>query len=275
MSLLNRIVTAVFDLLMVPPGSQSPWPGLVLASFVTAVVLVGLFRFSSSPEAIRQSRNRLLARTLELLMFQHDLRVSLTACGRILAANAAYVSQFLLPMAVGLLPLILIFAQLECWFDRQPIPVGETSVLIVQLDSATPVVTCDAKLELADNLRIDSPAVRIPSTNELAWRIIAAAPGTGWADITIGQTTERKTVVSGNQVVRVSSTRVTRSWLKELFSPSEPPLETASPVRAMSVAYPAREIPLGESEISWLLASIGLMMLFSLLLGRLLGIRVV
>jgi len=266
-------MTALFDVLMQPWTKQSPWPVMFVSSLVTAAVLVLLFRISSNAEAIRQSRNRLLARTLELLMFQHDLRVSLTACGRISWANAVYLYQFLRPMAVSVIPLLLIFAQLESWFQWRPLHVGERTVLTVELDASHPVLKTAAELSLSAGFQVDSPGVRIPSTNQMAWRVVASQADVGWCDVKIGDVIERKTIASGNQLMRLSPQRQTDGQMSGLLSPSEKSLAATSPVRKMQISYPLREISLGTREVSWIVASIGLMMLFSLLLGRIFGIR--
>ena len=271
--ILNRLMTALFDGLMRPWMGQSPWPAMVVSSLLTAIVLVLLFRISSNPEAIRQSRNRLLARTLELLIFQHDLRISLTACGRILWANAAYLYQFLRPMAVGALPLLLIFAQLESWFQSRPLHVGERTVLTVDLDTSHPVLQTAAELTLSEGFQLDSPVVRIPSTNQMAWRIVTSQAGSGWGDVKIGDVIERKTIESGEDLIRLSTRRQTEGHWKGLLSPSETSIAVMSPIRKMEVTYPSREISLGETEVSWILATIGLMMILSLLLGRISGVR--
>lgn len=274
MWLLNRLLNGLFDLIIWPCMVDSPWPGLILTSLITAIVLVALFRVSSNQSAIREARNRFLARALELLLFQHDLRVSLTACKRILAANAEYLIQFLIPMTLGLVPIILFFIQLECWFDRRPLKIGESAVLSVKLDSARSTVTVDVTLKVSENFRIDSPAVRIPSTNELAWRIVATAPGSGWADVKVAGDTERKSLATGVDLSRVSTERVSSGLLRELFSPSEPPLSENSPVRQMQVYYPSREISVGLTEIPWAVAVLALVIVFSLVLSKLSGVRI-
>jgi hypothetical protein len=271
--ILNRLMTVLFDGLMRPWMGQSPWPAMIVGSLVTAVVLVLLFRVSSNAEAIRQSRNRLLARTLELLMFQHDLRISLSACGRILWANAVYLYQFLRPMAVGILPLLLIFAQLESWFQWRPLHVGERTVLTVDLDASHPVLQTPVELSLSDGFQLDSSVVRIPSTNQMAWRIRALQPELGWGDVKIGEVTERKTIVSGEDLTRLSAQRSLEGQWTGLLSPSETSLAVASPIKKMQITYPTRELSVGETEVSWIVASIGLMMVLSLLLGRIFGIR--
>jgi len=274
-SQLNILINGMFDLLMRPFMGQSAWPGLLFASFLTAIVLVVLFHFSSNPNEIRRTRNRVLARTLELLMFQHDLRASFTACGRILLANGAYLIQFLRPMVVGLIPLILLFAQMESWFDRRPLRVGEQAVLTVGLDPSQSVLSHSAELHFADNLKVDSLPVRVPSKNELGWRIAATGSGEGWIDITCGDAKERKSLSSVGHLTRLSQSRGVPGVLSQLLSPSEPPLDAAGPFRTIHVSYPRREMFIGQTEIPWMVAAFVLMMIFSLILGRLFGIRVV
>lgn len=274
MGRLNLVINGLFDLLMRPFMHLSAWPGLIAASMVASIVLVALFHFSSNPNAIRRTRNRLLARTLELLMFQHDLRVSFTACGRILIANAAYLVQFLRPMAVGLIPLLLIFVQMESWFDRRPLRIGEQSVFSLEIDPSKSVLDQSIELQLPEMLAIDSPPVRIPSRNELAWRITATGAGNGWIDVISDGIKERKSVSTGDQLVRISQARESDGLPQQLFSPSEPPLD-AGPMRRMLVSYPRREWLIGQTEVPWLVAAFVLIMVFSLVLGRVFGIRVV
>ncbi len=272
---LNQLLNRLFDLLMRPFMLSSAWPGLIVASLVASIILVTLFHFSSNPNAIRRTRNRLLARTLELLMFQHDLRASFSACGRILLANAAYLFQFLRPMAIGLIPLLLIFVQMESWFDRRPMRIGEQVVLSVEIDPSASVLDRTVNLQLPEMLKIDSPPVRIPSKNELAWRIVATGTGDGWIDVICGGTSARKSVACANRLVRLSQTRESHGMLQQLFSPSEPPLDDNGPVRRMLVSYPRRELLIGQTEIPWLVAAFVMIMIMSLILGRMFGIRVV
>jgi len=273
-SLLNQLISGLFNLLMRPFMVLSAWPGLIAASMLVSIVLLALFRVSSNATDIRRTRNRLIARTLELLMFQHDLRVSLTACKRILLANSAYLLQFLLPMALGIIPLLLIFVQMESWFDLRPLRTGENIVLTVKIDPSQSVLTQSAQLNLSAALRANSPPVRIPSRNEVAWRLTAVGHGDHWAEVTFGSTMVRKSVSSGDRLVRLSSSRESKGVVRQLLSPSELPLDSAGPFRRIHVSYPARELLIGQTEISWQVAAFGLMMIFSLGLGRLFGVRV-
>ncbi len=273
--LVNPLLNGLFDLLMWPCIGTSPWPGLIVASFFSAAMFVALFRVSSHQHALRRARNRLVARTLELLFFQHDLRVTLTACGRIFATNVAYLIQFLLPMAIGSLPLILLFAQFESWFERRPLKMGEQVVLTIQLDAGHSVMSSPVELRHSAHVRTDTPAMRIPSRNELAWRLVAVVPGQGWVEVTLDGVCERIALSTGDQVTRIGPRRDGGGVINELFAPSEPPLAASGPFRRLEISYPRREIDLGGRSFSWPVIVIVLMMVFSLVLARLLGVRVV
>lgn len=271
---LNQNLNRLFDLIMWPSQGGSPWPGLISGSLVVALLLITSFYMFTDPSAILISRNRVVARTLELLLFQHDLRTCLTTCGRIFVANSAYLSRYLFPVLVSLGPLLLIFVQLECWFERRPLADGEQTVLTARIDSAYPVNEVEVNLKVSENLQVDSEPVRVRSENEIAWRVRAVAPGEGWGEVTVAHVAQRKSVSTGKRFLRVSPDRNSPGFLSELKAPSEMPLEASCPIRQLSIVYPRREILLGQMEISWLFASLTLTLIFSLVLGRALGVRI-
>lgn len=274
METINRLLNGVADVVMWPWSGVSPWPGLVVVSLLTAVLLVAIFRVTSNQDEIRRSRNRFLARALELLLFQHELRVSLTACGRIFAANLKYLGHFLVPIAIATVPLLLIFVQLESWFDRRPLKVGESAVIVVELDRSQPVASTSATISAPHMVRVDSPGVRIPARNEIAWRVVASDSGVGWVDVTIDGRSERKSLVTGTELIRTSVRRERRGFISQWLNPSESPLPTVGPIRRIEVWYPPREICIGYSKTPWPVAAVLLMIVFGLVVGRLAGVRI-
>lgn len=271
---LNRILNGLFDLMMWPCQGGSPWTGLILSSLFIALFLLAVFSVLTDPSAILLARNRLVARTLELLLFQHDLRICCTACGRIVVANFVYLGRYLLPVLVSSVPLLIIFAQLECWFQSRPLRIGEQTVLTAKIDKTYPVNDVIVDLKLSENLRLDSAPVRVRADNEIAWRVLAVAPGDGWGEVIVAEATQRKSVSTGNEFLRVSPNRNSRGIFSELLAPSEKPLDDSCPIRSLSVVYPRREISIGRTEISWLTALLVLTLLFSLFLGWVLGVRI-
>lgn len=273
MRFFNSLMNFAGDLVMRPWPGASPWVGLTFASLLTAALMVFLFQRTSNQAAVRRTRNRLLARTLELLLFRHSLSVSLSACGRILAEDARYLATLFRPMLFGLVPMLLIFVQMSAWLDWRPFAVGEPIVLEVQLDPAHPVMSSSVALTSPGHVKLDSDAVRIPSQNAISWRLRGTESGIGEIRIRVGDVDEPKSVAVGSGFLRVSPQRSRSGFWSSLLSPSERPLPSNGPITRIELHYPARPLAIGLHDVHWTIAAIVLMMGFGLLLGRLFGVR--
>lgn len=271
---VNQGVNASAEFLMGFWTDKSGWPGLIFASLLSAGLLVLLFQMSSNQPALLRRRNRFVARAIELQLFRHDLSVSFAASGRILAANFLYLKQFVRPLLVALIPMFLVFTQLAHWFEFRPLQRGETAVLEVELDQSYSVLRHPVTAIASPNARLDSPGVRLPTRNELAWRLRAVEAGSGWIEVHIGAVTERKALTVDNRLVRVSTHRVRPGFWPELLHPVEPTLSATGPITNMHLQYPRRELLLGDREIPWSAAAVVLIMLFGLIIGKLFGIRI-
>lgn len=269
---LNRVINLLGDLFF--RLWVSPWLALIVGSFVVAGLMVALFHLSSNQFALRRSRNRMIARTLELLLFRHDARVSMTACWRILTGNLAYLAAFARPMAVALVPMIFIFSQFAAWFEYRPIQPGETAIVEVELDPAHPVLETPLQLKFSDRLKQEGTGVRIPETNEICWRIRAENAGDEWIDVHSGDAVERKEFRVGESFVKISPRRSQQNVWQELLYPVEPPLPSDGPITRIDIQYPHRELLVGDREVHWLVASIVLMMAAGLAIGKLFGISI-
>ncbi len=274
MQYLNRIINVICDLLFAPWNAESPWPSLIFGSLVVALIMVGLFHVSSNQQSLKLSRNRLIARTLELLLFRHDARVSLTACGRILAANFWYLAAFARPMAVALVPMMFLFVQFAAWFEYRPLKVGETALVEVELLQSQSVVNTPVEAAVSDGLTLDGEGVRIPQSNEVCWRIKTQQEGDGWIDITINGVTERKQCIVGEGMVKLSPRRTAADVWQQILYPVEPPIAGESPLVRIDVRYPPRELTFGETEVHWIVASILIMMVGGLAIGKLFGVSI-
>lgn len=274
MRLINQFLNAVTDGLLGPFAGQSPWIALSVASLLAAGLLVTLFHLSSDQAAMRRSRNRFIARLLELLLFQHDLRVNLSALGRILGANLAYLGTMLRPILVATVPLVLIFIQLACWFEWRPLRANETAVLEVELDKSHPVEKTSVKVSILAIASQDSPEVRTVASNEWACRLKATQPGTTEIAVEVANTTENKQLSCGNRLARVSPLRTQSSFWSQLLYPSEPALASTSPITRIEITYPERKLLFLGYEIHWSIAAVILMMVLGLIVGKLFGVQV-
>jgi len=147
MGIVNSVTGAVFDVLFLPFRSLSPWFAMGFISLLTAFLMLWIFKLTSNQEGIRKAKNAIKAHLLELRLYKDNMRVSLRAQGRILAANARYVACNAKPLAVMILPLLLILAQLNLWFGAAPLETGRPAVVKVGLAAGTDPEALDIAIE--------------------------------------------------------------------------------------------------------------------------------
>jgi len=168
----------------------------------------------------------------------------------------------------------LFVVQAHEWFAHRPLRPGETVLITVQLADDLPVMAQSVSIEESDLVRVDTDAVRIPSLNEVAWRV-RAGPGAGTeAVLVINGTEVRKTFVVGGYPSRVCCRRTSEhGFWSQLANPSEPPFPADSPVSSIEVGYPQGGLTLGPVRVHWLLAFLGLSVTFCFVLSRPFGVE--
>ncbi|MSR58083.1 MAG: hypothetical protein EXS05_10455 [Planctomycetaceae bacterium] len=252
-----------------------PWPALTASALVTAIVMLLIIRWTSSPERIRRAKNRFVARVLELVLFRDDAWVSLTAGGRILLANAVYLRTLLVPLAASAVPCLLVLSQLSCWFENRPLRIGESALVEVALRDSFPVMERSVDLSVPAGIGLETEALRIPSLPAVDWRVRARNEGADWIEVQVaGEGPVRKQIAVGEQFKKVSQIRTARKWWEQFLNPAESPIDDSSSLVQVMVAHPRRQMLLGSREVDWLLAFAVLTIVFGLVLKRPLRVQI-
>ena len=263
MSVVNLVFGRVVDLVLLPFRGLPPWFGMTAVSLLTALLMLGVYKLTSNQAAIRRAKDRIKAHLLELRLYKDNMRVTLAAQGGMLRANLAYMGANLKPLAVMIVPLVLILAQLSLWFDRAPLRPGEETLVKAGLEAAADPVGLGLELETPPGLEITAPPVRIPDEREIVWRIRALAPGTGRLVLRGGgQAVEKSVTVGGQALTKVSALASRGAFWKRLLYPGEPPLPKESPVRSVEVLYPAKTLTAFGFRVHWLVAYLVLSVAF-------------
>ncbi|NUQ64822.1 MAG: hypothetical protein HUU20_20355 [Pirellulales bacterium] len=264
----NWLSNHVADLMLGPLGFESPWPGLIAASILTTAVLLVIFKKFSNQERIRKKKAVAMARVMELLLFQHDLSVSLTACGRILVAQVLYLKELLLPFGIAAVACTLVLIQLACWLEFRPFRPGEPVLLEVRFRGEVPAAGQLVVSSTSDIVHVETGVLRIPTTPEADWRLRAVAPGAGWVEVRAGRDVVRKSVTVGQRLHKVSRVRSQTGFWDALLHPVEEPIDPSAAIRRVEIHYPKRQIYVGSTEVDWLVAFFVLTVLFGLVLKR-------
>jgi hypothetical protein len=271
MALLNSALAAATDAVLAPMSGMHPLVGLAVVSLLTAVVMLIVFKRASDQPRLAAVKRSIHAALFEIRLFNDDFRAIARAQGEILRDNAVYLWLSVLPMIWVIVPLVLVIAQLQFHYGYAAVAPGEDVLFKVQLRRGSGQ---DVSLEAPDGVRAATPAVWLPGSNEVVWRLRPSRAGTYELRVHAGGETHTKTVQVAGGVVRRSPVRLNSGLLDQLLYPSEPPLPDDGAVSAMTVAYRERDIPVLGWDLNWMVVYFGLSLLFAVALKKPFGVTI-
>jgi len=226
---------------------------MILISFLTALLMLFVFRFTSNQKGIRQVKNKIKAHLLELRLFKDSLSLSLKAQGNILRYNLKYIGYSAKPLLVMIIPLILILVQLNLWFGYDALIPGQKTVLKVKLEEGNSPLNINLAIEPSSGFDIETPPLRIEEEREINWRLNAREKGVH--DLILIATNQRltkKVSIAQKQLSKISPLKVRRNFIDELLNPGESPFSGDLPIKTIELKYPAKNMNLFGWNIPWL-----------------------
>lgn len=272
MSVLNGLLRPLFDLLLTPFRSLPPIVGVVVVSLVGAVGMLLVFKATSNQEKLEAVKRQIHACLFEIRLFSDDLRAILRAQFEILVHNAKYLGLSLVPMLWMIVPLTLVIAQLQFHYGYEGLAPGQDFLVKVQLAEGgagqggqRPAASLDAPR----GLKIETPAVWIPSEREFAWRLRAEEQGDYDLTFKLGGQEFKKSVQVSSIVQRRSPVRYASGFWNNLLYPAEDPLPKDGPIASITVGYREASVPLLWWPMPWIVVFFILSIVFAFALkGR-------
>lgn len=272
MTLFNLALTRVFDLLLAPFRGLDPLWGLAAVSLVAGVLLLWLFGKTSDQARIRDVRDRIRGNLIGIRLFGDDLGILFRLQLRIFRQTLTYLRHASVPMVVLLVPVLLILVQLNLRFAARPLEPGESAVLTLRLRQGSALAP-DVALETPAGVVVETPGVRIPSLDEVSWRVRAERPGRHELTLRAGGASVTKDLVAGGAWSSVSTLR-TAGFIDALLNPGEPRIDGAGPIASVELAYPPLALSLFGFGVDWLLFFFVASLLSGLAFRRLLGVEI-
>jgi hypothetical protein len=249
------------------------WLSATLVAAVTGVLLLAVFKYTSSQRAIQRVRNDINASLLAIKLFKDSARVALQSQGRLLVGAGRLLFLALVPMGVMAVPVTLFLGQLALWYQQRPLQVGEETVVTVKLNGDADLPLPEVELEPATAIETTVGPVRVPSKREVCWNIKARENGYHRLVFRIGEQTFEKELALGDGFMRVSVQRPGWEWSDTLLHPAEQPFRPDSPVRSIDIDYPSRSSWTSGTDwwvVYWFVAS----MISALCFRRVLNVHV-
>lgn len=236
---------------------------MILISFLTALLMLFVFRYTSNQEGIRQVKNKIKAHLLELRLFKDNLGLSLRAQGKIFRYNLKYIGYSSKPLVVMIIPFVLILIQLNLWFGYQSLNPGQKTILKVKLNENQNLLDIGLTVEPSSGIAVETPPLRIEEEKEVNWRLQAKEKGIH--DLTLiieGRRITKEIAVSLKPLSRISPLKVRRNFFDELFHPKEAPFPGELPVKMIEVKYPPKKMSLFGWRLPWWLVYVLLSIIF-------------
>ena len=276
MSILNAILRTIFDLLLSPFRSLPAIVSLTLVSLVVSVFMLLVFKRTSNQAKLALVKRRVHAGLFEIRLFNDDLRAILRAQNDILRANARYLGLSLVPMVFILPPLVLVMAQLQFHYAYQGLRPGQAAVVTAELRAPAALSSRpEATLVAPDGIRVETPALWMPSVGQLAWRIRAERQGDYALALSVaGAEAVTKSVRVTDAIVRRSPLRVDGGFWNQLLYPAESPLPSAGPLREIRVTYPETGVDVFGFEMHWMIPFFVLSIVFAFALKGVLRVTI-
>jgi hypothetical protein len=250
----------------------SPLAWVILLSLVIGLVMVVVFRYTSDQKAIHIAKDQLKAHLLAVRLYQDQLSVVVRAYGRILLGTGRYIRLAFMPLLIVIIPMTYMIVQLDWYLGYTPIAKSEP--FLVKVKAASAEAINEIALQLPPEISITAPPVHVPAESEVVWRVVASNDGT--YDINVASAGENfaKKVVVASGMSRISLSRLRAPYWERLFSSSEPALPEGSPIQAIAVTYPAREIEFAWVEWNWIVLFFVLSLVAGFVFKEVLGIEI-
>jgi hypothetical protein len=223
---------------------------VVLISVVIGLLMVVVFRYTSDQKAIRVAKDRLQAHLLALRLFQDQMAVVLRSYGRIVLATGRYVRLAFKPLLIVIVPLTFLMVQLDRYLGNEAIRSGES--FLVKARVGNPDDLDDLVLHLPEGLAATAPTVHVPAENEAVWRVVAARDGDYLVRVGDSDHAYEKTVVVESGLSRLSPVRLRGKLWERVFLSAEAVMPENSPIEAIEVQYPSRNISFAGFEWNWI-----------------------
>ncbi len=227
-SWMNVASNACANFLLAPIAVLPAWLSNTVIAAPAGVLLLIIFKYTSNQRAIGRIRDDIRAHMLALKLFKDSLSVILRAEAGVLTGALRLLFHALLPMLVMMVPMSLLLAQMNLWYQFRPLRSGEVAIVTVKLNNSVGGHWPTVSIEPGPGAELTVGPVRIFSKREICWEITAREKGQHRIRLRVDQQQIEKELSVGDGFMRASSVRPSGNWADILMHPAEEPLAPAA-----------------------------------------------
>jgi hypothetical protein len=241
-------LSMLFSAILSPFSGVHPMVSLIPLSLLIGIAMLWIFSRTSNQQAIKRVKAKLGAYLYEMRLFTDEPVLIWKAQWGLLTSNAKYIGLMLVPALIATVPMILIFAQLECFYGHSPLRIGSEAILTAHMKDTSGAAPA---LHAPQGITIETPPVRADGGREISWRLRAAAPVKGDLELVFPSGKVSKSILSGAGPQYVSERRVS-SLADQVWYPGESRLSDG-PVDWIEINYPSATVHALGIDMHWLI----------------------
>jgi len=260
MNVLNAVLVKVTAAVLAPFAMLPAQVALIVIAIVAGVLAAIAFRYTSYQSGLKRVADQVRASLLAMRLFKDDLRSVFAAQASLFKASGLRLLYSLPPLAVLIIPFVLLLTQLAMWYEFRPLAPGDTALVEARIAPSAWSSYQDLALIPPDATDVTKP-VRNAHGHSVTWRICPREAPAGKEPLTLrfklgaDEVAVKQLVVSNdggtNELLFVSPRRVGTSFWDRLLYPGEPAFASDSPVQAISINYGSRRNTLFGVAIPW------------------------
>ena len=285
---INVLVNSVSRFLLFPIGLLPGWLSNTIIAAVTGALLLVIFKYTSNQRAIGRVRDTIKANMLALKLFKDSISVTLQSQVQLFKGALQLLVYSIVPLLVMVVPVSLLLAQMELWYQSRPLLLGEETVVTMKLNGEINSPWPKVSIKSTPALEVMIGPVKIFSKREICWKIRTRVYRFRRNSDLATKTNEKgyhrmifkvddeqieKELAIGDGFMRVSIERPGWHWSDIMLHPWEKPFRTDSTVQSISINYPDR-MSLTSGTDWWLIYFFVLSLVFALIFKPFLKVRI-
>lgn len=267
----NTLVTRGCDLLLLPFAKLPPFWGILFLSLLTSLFVLVVYRWISSPAKVRETKNQIKANILAIRLYRDFWRTIVGSFFKSMFYTGKYFVLNLFPLLAVLPLMFLLFVQMDIRYGMRPFRSGES--ITVKARFASDIVAMEAAIAPSASFRAAMNPVYVDALREIDWKLKAVRDGRTDIAITVDGATASKSLVIGSGLPALSNRKLSASSLEHFIYPVEKLLEAPTPIRSISIQYPARSVSFLGLHAHWLVWYLALTMIIALALKNRFGVE--
>jgi hypothetical protein len=268
------VISQIVDVLVLPFGRTHHTLQLVWLSLLTGFGMAYVYKLTSSQKAVKRAKDRIKARVLEMRLYQDDPLLITRALGGALRNNLVYLGTIFVPFLIIVVPVAIVFTQLDQRYSRSYATPGSTALLTVRLTEGLNPFDTDVELTLGDGLALDGKPVRDAINRDLVWKMQVLHGGTFPITVYTKGSSYTFPFVAEKSYRMIGFERKAAGLFEPLIHPGLPPIPPGSPFVRIAVDYPPARYPLLGWHVHWIVIFLVYSVIAAAVLKLLIGFEI-